>query len=170
MSSDSIYRIGNYTFDLKTNLLFAMEDTLGENAIKLEPRILKVLEILIRQSPEVVTRSQLIEEVWDNYGGAEDALNHAVSQLRKVLNDTNKDDRIIETLPKKGYRLRKLEQPKSTFNWDWKSWALMLLTILFLAFLTYQFMNKEKPLAPPAPEGKVMNETVEMGPVPQPNS
>ena len=46
---------------------------------------------------------QLIKEVWNDYGGADEALNQAISFIRKVPVDNNKE--IIETIPKKGYVL-----------------------------------------------------------------
>lgn len=139
----------------------------SEKAVKLEPRIIKVLEILIRHSPSVVTREQLIEEVWDNYGGAEDALNHAISQLRKVLHDTDKQNRIIETIPKKGYRLRQVEtRPASKYR-RWWVWGLPLALFLLLAYLTYQYFNQDAALAPPAPDGKTIEQPSHTAPVPE---
>ncbi len=144
-----------------------MDKSSKESAVKLEPRIVKVLEILIRHSPSVVTREQLIEEVWDNYGGAEDALNHAVSQLRKVLNDTDRQNRIIETIPKKGYRLRKVEKVRSRKYRRWLVWGFSLVLFLFLAYFSYQYFNRTGTAAPPAPDGKTVEHSSNTHPVPK---
>ena len=70
---------------------------------RVEPRLMLVLTILVEQNGELVTREQLIQKVWNEYGGGEDGLNQAISLLRKILKDNNRD--IIETIPKKGYVL-----------------------------------------------------------------
>ncbi|SKA14522.1 winged helix-turn-helix domain-containing protein [Sediminibacterium ginsengisoli] len=71
--------------------------------IKLEPRVMKVLQYLLDKKGQVVTREELAETIWDNYGGAEDALTQAISVLRKTLDDAGKE--LIRTVPKKGYIL-----------------------------------------------------------------
>jgi DNA-binding winged helix-turn-helix (wHTH) protein len=60
-----------------------------------------VLCLLADNENKLVTREQLIKEIWNDYGGADEGLNQAVSFLRKFLDDSNKE--IIETIPKKGY-------------------------------------------------------------------
>lgn len=70
---------------------------------RLEQRLMDVLFLLASNNNKLVTREQIIKEVWDDYGGAGEALNQAVSFLRKVLGDNNKE--MIETIPKKGYIL-----------------------------------------------------------------
>lgn len=68
---------------------------------KIEPRIMTVLIELCRHQGKVVYRKDLIEKVWENYGGADEALSQSISKLRKILQDEDKE--IIETIPKKGY-------------------------------------------------------------------
>ena len=68
---------------------------------KVEPRILAVLTELCQHQGRVVYRKDLIEKIWNNYGGADEALSQAISQIRKILQDENKQ--IVETIPKKGY-------------------------------------------------------------------
>jgi DNA-binding winged helix-turn-helix (wHTH) protein len=53
---------------------------------------------------ELINRGYLKAKVWNNYGNADEALNQAISYLRKVLADDAKT--MIETVPKKGYILR----------------------------------------------------------------
>ena len=82
--------------------------------IRLEPRLMNVLCFLAANVNQLVSREQLIKEVWNNYGGADDGLNQAISFLRKLLEDGNK--KIIETIPTKGYLLNATinEEKKST--------------------------------------------------------
>ncbi|MCB0633034.1 MAG: winged helix-turn-helix domain-containing protein [Lewinella sp.] len=73
--------------------------------LKVEPRLMEVLVCLARARGKVVRKEQLIQEIWDNYGGGEEALLQSVSRLRKVLQDDARNPSVIETIPKKGYRL-----------------------------------------------------------------
>ena len=79
-------------------------DRLNEIQTKVEPRLMQLLLILIENQGKTVTRELLSEKVWDNYPGSGEGINQAVSYLRKLLDD--KDKQLIQTLPKKGYCLR----------------------------------------------------------------
>lgn len=62
-----------------------------------------VLKQLLDQQNEVVTREQLIEQVWEgNFLVGDKAISTAIWKLRKVLEGSSVR---IETIPKKGYRL-----------------------------------------------------------------
>lgn len=71
---------------------------------RLEPRLVKLLCLLCEQEGKLVTRSFLVREVWHDYAGGDEALNQAISLLRKMLGDAQKD--LIKTIPKKGYVLQ----------------------------------------------------------------
>ena len=68
---------------------------------RLEPRLMKLLCVLAEQQGKVVKREAIIKRIWDDYPGASEGLNQAVSFLRKLLND--EDKKIIQTQPKAGY-------------------------------------------------------------------
>jgi len=68
---------------------------------RLEPRLMKLLCILAEHQGSVVKREFIIKEIWDDYPGANEGLNQAISFLRKLLADENKE--IICTQPKTGY-------------------------------------------------------------------
>ncbi len=72
---------------------------------KLEPRIMAVLQVLMDGNGQVVMREKIIEKVWGDYRGGEDGLLQAISKLRRIFQDNAKSPKIIETIPKKGYRL-----------------------------------------------------------------
>lgn len=73
--------------------------------LKIEPRLMEVLVHLANARGKVVKKEQLIRDIWDNYGGGEEALLQAVSRLRKTFRDDARKPKVIETIPKKGYRL-----------------------------------------------------------------
>src|SRR6516225_8705487 len=74
--------------------------------VKLAPQPLKVLELLVRRSGEVLTRNQIREHVWcgDTFVDFEQGLNFCIRQIREALGDHADAPRFIETLPRRGYR------------------------------------------------------------------
>jgi DNA-binding winged helix-turn-helix (wHTH) protein len=68
---------------------------------RLEPRLMNLLCYFKDRVNQLVTREELVKELWNDYGGGDEALNQAISFLRKILDDSNKET--IETIPKKGY-------------------------------------------------------------------
>src|SRR5690349_24321425 len=72
---------------------------------RLQDQPLQILDELIQQPGEVVTREQLIARLWPK-GVVEfdTGLNSAVRKLRSALGDDSDAPRYIETLPRKGYR------------------------------------------------------------------
>lgn len=72
---------------------------------RLQDQPLQILDALVKQPGEVVTREQLIARLWPT-GVVEfdTGLNSAVRKLRSALGDDPEAPRYIETLPRKGYR------------------------------------------------------------------
>jgi tetratricopeptide (TPR) repeat protein/DNA-binding winged helix-turn-helix (wHTH) protein len=77
----------------------------GVGSRHLPPKAVEVLLCLAREPGELVTREALLDEVWGAGLGSQEALGHAVSEIRHALDDHPEDPRFIQTLPKRGYRL-----------------------------------------------------------------
>ena len=73
---------------------------------RLEPRAAKALHILCDANGDVVSQEQLIDEVWGGRALSDNSVAVVIGQLRKALDDDAREPRIIETIPKRGYRLR----------------------------------------------------------------
>lgn len=88
--------------------------------VRLEPRIMAVLMCLARRAGAVVPRQDLFLEVWGPSGATDDVLSRSISEIRKALGETSKTARLVETIPKSGYRLtvvpRLLETPIPTLS------------------------------------------------------
>jgi transcriptional activator of cad operon len=72
---------------------------------KLEPRAMRLLLCLIDAAGDVVSIEQLLSEVWAGVVVGSASVYQAVSQLRKILGDTDPEPTYIATVPRKGYRL-----------------------------------------------------------------
>src|SRR5438270_5266400 len=90
---------------------FELDSASGElrrqgDRVKLPPQPFRVLELLVRRSGEVVTRSDIRERVWcdDTFVDFEQGLNFCIRQIREALGDTAGAPKFIETLPRRGYR------------------------------------------------------------------
>jgi adenylate cyclase len=74
-------------------------------SVHLEPKVMEVLVCLARQPGKAVPKDQLLKMVWPETFVTDDALTRSISELRRVFEDDARDPRIIQTIPKRGYRL-----------------------------------------------------------------
>ena len=75
-------------------------------ATRLEPKVAELLFLLGSRPNDVVTREEIMESLWPDVVVGEDTLARLVFKLRRALDDDPKAPRFVETLPKRGYRLR----------------------------------------------------------------
>ena len=91
--------------DLRMDLL-AREVWRGETEIDLQPREFRLLEYLMRHSNQVVTRTMLLENVWDyNFDPQTNVIDVHISRLRGKI-DKNFDTPMLNTVRGAGYILR----------------------------------------------------------------
>jgi adenylate cyclase len=73
--------------------------------IPVEPKVLEVLICLAQHPGEVLSKEQIVKTVWAGVYVSEGILSYSISELRKAFSDDAKNPGIIETIPRKGYRL-----------------------------------------------------------------
>jgi DNA-binding winged helix-turn-helix (wHTH) protein len=89
---------------------FELDTAAGElrrqgERLKLPPQPFKVLELLVRNSGEVLTRTDIRDRIWsDSFVDFEQGLNFCIRQIREALGEAADAPRFIETLPRRGYR------------------------------------------------------------------
>ncbi len=94
--------------DLEMDLL-ARTVTRGGHAIELKPREFRILEFLMRNAGQVVTRTMLLENVWDyHFDPQTNVIDVHMSRLRQKI-DGDSDRPLLQTVRGAGYRLR--EEP-----------------------------------------------------------
>lgn len=71
----------------------------------LEPRLMQLLCVLASAPGTVHSRETLIQQIWPKVVVNENSLTRAISELRKKLATPEHTKRVIETIPKTGYRL-----------------------------------------------------------------
>lgn len=77
----------------------------AEMSVKIEPKVMTVLVCLAQSAGDVITREQLETAAWEGMVVGYDSLASTIIKLRKAFEDDSRNPRIIETVPKRGYRL-----------------------------------------------------------------
>ena len=75
-----------------------------DNVQQLEPMVVELLSYFCRNRDQIISRDQLIENVWLGRIVSDNAVNRVITKLRKVFEDDAKQPRFIATFPKKGYK------------------------------------------------------------------
>ena len=72
--------------------------------VALEPQVFDVLAYLARQGDRLVSKNELLDEVWGDRFVSESALTSRIKSARRAVGDTGRDQRVIRTVYGRGYR------------------------------------------------------------------
>ncbi|WP_420547990.1 response regulator transcription factor [Curvivirga sp.] len=99
-SSESSLQVADLTMDLLTRRV----ERQGK-LIELKPREFQLLEYMMRHAGQVVTRTMILEHVWDyNFDPQTNVIDVHISRLRKKLN-SDFEGELLHTVRGAGYRL-----------------------------------------------------------------
>ena len=76
----------------------------GATIVAMEPQAFDLLVHLIRHREHVVSRDELIEQIWGGRIVSESALSTRINAVRCAIGDSGTEQRLIKTLPRKGVR------------------------------------------------------------------
>ena len=93
------YLFEEYAFD--TNL---RELHRGAEVVSVAPQVFDLLEYLIRNRERLVSKDDLIDAVWNGRIVSDAALTTRLNAARTAIGDTGEKQRLIKTLPRKGFR------------------------------------------------------------------
>jgi two-component system OmpR family response regulator len=100
-ASDTTYKVGDLELDR-----LAHSVTRGGQDIPLQPREFRLLEYLMRHAGQVVTRTMLLENVWDyHFDPQTNVIDVHVSRLRSKI-DKGFDKPLLHTVRGAGYMIR----------------------------------------------------------------
>ena len=95
-------RFDDFEFDLETG-----EVRGPDGRTRLQPKPAQVLSLLLRRNGDLVTREELQQSIWpDTQVEFDQGLNYCIRQIRSALGEEAGDGGYIETLPRRGYRIR----------------------------------------------------------------
>ncbi len=103
------FRLGEWEVHPQRNELVSEQETRH-----LEPKAMDLLVFLTSSAPEVVSKNNIIDSVWEGRIISEGTLTNTVAELRRALGDDARDPRYIETIPKRGYRVVAPVEPVSS--------------------------------------------------------
>ena len=93
------YRFGPFRADRIGYRVFE-----AERALDLTPKLLDLLFYLLERPATLVTKEELLEQVWPGANVTDNALAQAISDLRDALNDSPSAPTYIRTVARRGYR------------------------------------------------------------------
>ena len=94
-----VYEFGPFRMDPEKQVL--LRD--GE-LIAVTPKAFETLLVLVRRGREVISKEELLKEIWPDSFVEESNLSQHIFKLRKALGDTLEGEHYIVTLPGRGYR------------------------------------------------------------------
>jgi adenylate cyclase len=76
----------------------------GADAVSITPQVFDLLDYLIRNRERVVSKDDLIDAIWNGRIVSDAALTTRLNAARTALGDSGQEQRLIKTLPRKGFR------------------------------------------------------------------
>jgi DNA-binding winged helix-turn-helix (wHTH) protein len=73
--------------------------------VQVRPKVMDLLVFLSRAPGVVISKEALLNEVWRTEAVSESALTRTITELRQAVGDSAESPHILETIPKRGYRL-----------------------------------------------------------------
>lgn len=111
------FRVADWVVDVR-GLTIAK----SEESRHLEAKVMDLLVCLARRPGDVMTRQELEGKLWPGGLVSYHSLTTAIIKLRKAFGDSAKNPRIVETVPKIGYRLIAEIEPRIKKGMDhWES-------------------------------------------------
>jgi two-component system OmpR family response regulator len=100
-SEETVYRVGDLALDRLSHRVIR-----GEDEIPLQPREFRLLEYLMKHAGQVVTRTMLLENVWDyHFDPQTNVIDVHISRLRSKI-DKGFSQPLLHTVRGAGYMIR----------------------------------------------------------------
>lgn len=129
----------------------------GDEEVHPEPKVLAVLLALARRDGDLVTKDELIEEVWEGRAFGDEPIQRCIALLRRHFGDSRPYE-YIETLQRRGYRLLKpvelhaqpgvlLAEPPEANGGDARRWKIVAGVVAagFLAIAAFTWLPVKEP-------------------------
>jgi DNA-binding winged helix-turn-helix (wHTH) protein len=94
-----IYKFEDYFLDVDRRELRS-----GDELVAIEPQVFDLIQYLICNRDRVVSKEDLIAEVWKGRIVSESTLSSSINAARNAVGDSGKEQRLIRTVARKGFR------------------------------------------------------------------
>lgn len=105
-SSDQRFKVGDWLVEPNLNRI-----SRGSAQHVLRPQVMDLLVYLARRGGEVVTNDELLDNVWPHVIVSSGSIYNCITELRKAFEDNPHNPRYVETISKRGYRLKAPTDP-----------------------------------------------------------
>jgi TolB-like protein/DNA-binding winged helix-turn-helix (wHTH) protein/Tfp pilus assembly protein PilF len=125
----------------------------GSDVLDLPELSFRLLATLATRAPAMVSKDELIAEVWRDVVVSDETLMQRVRLLRQALDDDSQNPRYVASVRGRGYRMaapvETVEAPvvRGRSAWHRKLWAAMGLTFIVLIALDVAFQDSASPPA-----------------------
>jgi adenylate cyclase len=94
------FRIGDWLVEPDLNRI-----TRDIKSVQIEPKVIEVLAYMAEHPGDVLSQKQIMKAVWPDTFVSNEVLTYSIWELRKAFGDDAKNPHIIQTIPRRGYRL-----------------------------------------------------------------
>ena len=94
-----IYEFSNFRLDIGKGILLCEGHT-----VSMQLKTFELLCILVKSNGQLITRDELMNQLWADTFVEENNLSQHIHSLRKVLEENGSGTAFIETVPRRGYR------------------------------------------------------------------
>jgi len=98
-ASNGLLRFASFQFDPDVERLWR-----DDAPVSLSPKALAVLRYLLEHPQRLVTKRELLAQLWGDVRVCDAVLKTQMHEIRLALGDDPKSPRFIETVPRRGYR------------------------------------------------------------------
>lgn len=95
----TFYEFGNFRCDPREHLLLCQG-----KPVSLSPKSFEILIVLLQSKGRLLTKDELMQQVWPDSFVEESNLTVNISALRRALGESAAGQQFIETVPRRGYR------------------------------------------------------------------
>ena len=94
-----VYRFESFVFDPDAAGLLD-----SGQPVALEPQVFSLLKYLIENRDRIVSKDEVIDEIWEGRAISDAALNTRIRAVRRALGDDRAQQKFLRTYPKRGFR------------------------------------------------------------------
>jgi DNA-binding winged helix-turn-helix (wHTH) protein len=85
----------------------------GGAVVPVEPQVFDLLAFLIEHRERVVSKDELLASVWDGRNVSDSTFTSRINAARTAVSDSGEDQRLIRTVPRRGYRFVGAVEPEA---------------------------------------------------------
>jgi DNA-binding winged helix-turn-helix (wHTH) protein/pimeloyl-ACP methyl ester carboxylesterase len=98
-AASQTYEFGPFRLEVEERRLIR-----AGRAVPLRTKVFDTLRVLVEHAGRLLTKQELMQQIWPDAIVEENNLNHNISALRRALGEQVTGQRYIETVPRVGYR------------------------------------------------------------------